>query len=229
MKQRTVFLSISLLLLFSANSFAQKFEGVFTMEVSSIKMPNKTTTMVVSTKGDKLLTSMETQRGNIKMLTDLAANKYTMIMESMKMGMEMPMNTTKKTSTDTTHPTIVQTGDTKTISGHSCQLYKVTIHDQQSNWWMTGDVPLSILIALKSLYGNSAMSRIESPRSEAIEDMFKKGLFPIQVETINDGKTVSTYTFIKYEEKHLDDSIFEIPSDIKIQQMPAMGGMGGRE
>jgi hypothetical protein len=228
MKRHTrFFLGAALVLLFSANGFAQMFEGVITMEITSPKM-KKSMTLITSMKGDKSMAEMQMPQGSMKIYTDQASGKITTVMESMKMGMEMDMNVMAKSVSKDDPPKVEATGEKKIISGHSCELYRLTAHDnKQSNWWMTGDLPRSILNSLREIYKNSKGSLPggnAGTGAVAIEKMFQKGLAPIEIDMLKDGKAESSITFIKYEQKHIDDSIFVIASDIKIQPMPAKGG-----
>ena len=187
MKQhRRIFLGAALVLLFSANAFAQMFEGVITMEITSLRM-EKAMTMVISTKGDRSMAEMQMPQGNMKMYIDKAAGKMTTVMESMKMGMEMNLEKAKEigkeNKEDAKPPKVEATGEKKVINGHSCQLYRVTTHeDSQSNWWMTDDLPKSILNSLRAVYnssGGAMRNKNGGIGAAAIEEMFKKGLVPI--------------------------------------------------
>lgn len=217
-----------LVLLLSVNSFAQGFEGVLQIEISSVKMGDSKMTLTTYCKGDKSMTEMNMPQGNMKMYMDQKTHKSIMVMEAMKMGMEMDMDKAqeKKKNSDDASPTVQTTGETKIINGHSCELYKVTTtKGDQSNWWMTKDVPKSMLASLKNIYNNGAGGfKKQGPGREAIEAMFKKGLAPIQIEMIKEGKIETTMTFVKFEEKDVEDSMFKIPDGITVQKMPNMGG-----
>jgi hypothetical protein len=233
MKQRIGFiLSAAIILLLSANSFAQGFEGIIKMEMTSPKMGDSKMTMTTYIKGDKSMTEMNMPQGSMKVYMDQKTHKSIMVMEAMKMGMEM--NTAdaqeiakKHYDTAASAIKVEETSERKAISGHSCQLFRVTMSNgDQSNWWMTNEVPKSVMASLKNLYNNGWGKKKVGPNSEAIEAMFKKGLAPIQIETVRDGKSEATITFVQYEQKDIENSMFKIADDIKIQQMPAMGGMG---
>ena len=229
---KSLFLAAIITLLLISNASAQMFEGMIMMEITSPKF-DKPMTMTISTKGDHSMFVMQMPQGNINLYIDKASQKITMVMAAMNMGMEMPMTKPDK-STAGAAPKVEEIGDKQMINGHSCELYRVTAQNgNQSNWWVTDDLPKSLLNSMKGVYNNSGSAmrstKGSAPGSEAIEAMFNKGLMPIRVEMLKDGKPATTMTFVKYEQKHLDDSVFIVPSDIKIQQMPAgMGGMGGQ-
>ena len=222
-------------LLLTTNSFAQGFEGVVKMEISSPKMGDSKMTLTTYCKGDKTMTEMNMPQGNMKMYMDQKTHKSTMVMEAMKMGMEMntseAQTIVKNQKDSSSSPVKVEgTAERKVISGHNCELYHVTMtNGDQSNWWMTKEVPKSVLASLKNIYNNGAAGmKKQGPGNEAIETMFRKGMAPIQIEMIKDGKPETTITFVQYEQKDIEDSMFKIADDIKIQQMPAgLGGMGG--
>ena len=126
---------------------------------------------------------------------------------------------------DTISPRITATGEKKAISGHDCERYTIITHKgDSSDWWMTKDVPKGLMKSLRAAIekGMSGGMRGQG-RSEiggSVEAMFKKGMMPMQIVSKQ-----ATVTFISFEERKLDDSIFVIPSDITIQEMPS--GMGG--
>jgi hypothetical protein len=225
-------LSAFLVLLFSSSSFAQKFEGAITMEITSAKL-QQPMTMVIATKGERSTMTMQLPTGNMKLYFDQEAEKMTMVMGTM--GMETDLKKAKEKVKEKTknvsETKVVATGEKKVINGHTCELYRVTGKDSsQSNWWMTDDLPKSLLNSLHSIYNNSGKAsmagKTHGPGAEVIAEMFKKGLVPIKFETLKDGNVETTMTFVSYEQKHLDDSEFMIPKDVIIRPMPDMSGMG---
>jgi hypothetical protein len=226
MKQlRSFFLSIAIVLFLSATASAQMFEGTITMEVLSPRM-QKPVTIVTNIKGDKSMSVMPMgPQGNMKVYTDKASGKMTSVMGTMGMSMDMkPANEKAKKTLDSM--TIEATGEKRAINGHDCELYHVTVNGKHSNWWVTGDLSKSLLQALQSIYqsGGGTMHSKGSFGEEAFDQIFKKGLMPMRIESSDGGKSSTTMTIVGYEQKHLDDSIFIIPSDVKIQSMPGMGG-----
>jgi len=225
------FLVIVLALLFCSKASAQLFEGVINMEISS-PILEKPMTMAISVKGDRSMTAMQTSKGNMNMYFDKASGKLTTVLGSMKIGFEMDMkqaqDTSRKSAQDTSLATIEATGEKQVISGHHCELYHVTnASSELSNWWTAADLPKSLLNSLKAIYdniGKGGTQGLNGPGSAAIQAMFKRGLMPVQVESIRDGKPETTITFLKHEQKHLDDSVFAIPADVKIRSMPNLGG-----
>ena len=215
--------------LVSASSFAQSFEGTISMEVSSQSMGDKPIPMTISTKGDKSAIQIDAPQGSMTMIMDRSTDKMTMIMAAQKMGMEMDMKKMEeKAGKSESKSEVKETDERKMINGYNCRLFIVTSEKAgASNWWMTKDLPKSMISALKSAYkhGSMGMMRGKSTNNHEIEELFEKGWLPIRMEMNKDGKSESSLTFLKYEQKSLDDSIFAIPTDIKIMQMPA--GMGG--
>ena len=164
-------------LLLSATGFAQRFEGVITMEVTTPKTDK--TTIITSTKGDKSLTEVTSPMGNIKVYLDQSAGKSTMVMG--KMGMETDLNTPndKKPSDASKPPTVIATGEKQVINGYNCERYHATTDKgDQSDWWMTGDLPKSILNTMKSAFDKGLSGGMRNqkrgPMGEAVEEMFKK-------------------------------------------------------
>ncbi len=224
------FLGAAVMLFVSTSVFAQAFEGVISMEISSSSSGEKPIPMSISTKGKKSLIQIEAPQGSMAMYMDRESEKTTMVMEAQKMGMEMDMKKIEEMAKSSDQKSSVkETDEKKMINGYNCELYTVTSEKgSTSNWWMTKDLPKSMIQALKSAFKNGSMGLSRGRKSGSnheIEELFEKGLLPIRMESIKDGKFESTVSFLKYEQKKLDDSIFIVPADINIMQMPA--GMGG--
>ncbi len=230
MKQRISYLlTFAFALFLSGNAFAQKtFEGTMTMEIASHQKDNAKMTMTTSVKGEKSVMELQMAQGNMKMFIDQAAGKMTMVMEALKMGMVTDLKkaeeAAKKLPQDLEPPTITATGEKKNINGHECERYQVITHTgDSSNWWMTKDVPERMLKSLRATLEKGMKNAVRSRAGgigSSMEALFKKGMMPIQIESKQ-----ATITFVKFEEKQIDDSVFVIPSDITIQEMPA--GLGG--
>jgi len=228
-----ILLSALLAFFFTNVSFAQTFEGTITMEISSAKL-QQPMTMVISTKGEKSATEMQTSQGSMKMYFDKTEGKMTTVIGKMGIQMDIKeaMDKAKEKKKDALSSKVTATGEKQVINGHTCELYIVTAKDSnRSNWWMTADLPKSLLNSLHNIYNNSARAplgaRSGSPGMEAIGEMFKKGLVPIKVEILKEGKPETTMSFVSYEQKHLDNSVFEIPKDVIFQPLPTgMSGMG---
>ena len=207
------------------NAFAQGFEGTISMEIATAKTGDKTIPMSISTKGDKSLIKVDGPMGAMNMYTDRKLEKITMVMPAQKMGISM--STAAKTEKGSDDSKVTVTEKKKMINGYNCQLYTVTSEKSGTvtDMWLTGDLPKSMAFAFKNAFSNPG-GRNSKSLSPAIEEIFKKGLLPIQFEVKKDGKTESTVNFLSYKEEKLDDSVFVIPSDIKVRDMPAMGGGG---
>ncbi|MEP7235008.1 MAG: DUF4412 domain-containing protein [Ignavibacteriota bacterium] len=216
----------------STAAFCQPFEGNINMQITSAKMAQPIS-LAISTKGDKTAMQMDMPQGSIKVYFDKAAGKMTTVMGKMGMQMDIPKtNDAIKEKSSESGIDIVNSGEKKMINGHSSVRYIATTKDGlKSNWWMTDDLPKSLINSLHEIYKNSGKAamaaRTSAPASAAIAEMFKKGLVPIQVEMLKDGIPETTITMMSFEQKHLPDSEFVIPSDIMIRPMPGMPGMGG--
>jgi hypothetical protein len=227
------FLSAVFVALCSFNVFAEGFEGILTMNITSAKM-EKPMTMMITTKGEKSVVSMEMPQGAMKMYVDHSTGKMVTVMESMKMGMEMDLKKMEEmTKNSEAAPKIEATNEKKVINGHNCELYRITsAKGDVSNMWMTDDLPKSLLNTMQSAFKNGLDGGMRGQKNNAttaaMKSLFEKGLVPIQIESLHDGKVETTITFIKYEQKKLDDSIFIVPSDIKIRQMPSFMGGGAK-
>ncbi len=210
---------------------AQPFEGTITLQVTAPQLGNKPMEVMTSMKGDKAVTEMNGPMGSMKVYIGVRPGKIVQVMSGMKMGMQMDVPPSSANDS-LMAPVPVATGQHQTIAGYDCELYLIPMRDTSVKMkaWMTTGAAKMVMDGLRSAFTRSGRA-MPGPMSSAFGKMFQKGLVPIKVESPMPDGSVSTVVFEKYETKSLDDSIFEIPSDIKINDMGAgmMGrpGMGG--
>jgi hypothetical protein len=183
---------------------AQSFEGVveYTVTTEEGTMP-----MTYMSKGDNVRVEMEGRPGmKAVILMDTKANKSTMLMEQMKMYMEMP--SAPSTDEETTKPEITKTGKTRKILGYDCQEYIVKEGDEVTDVWVTKDL------------GKFQMFRMGGPGAKKEADEWQKIIgsengFPLLATTKNGDDQVSKMVATKVDKKSLDNALFQIPEGFK--------------
>ena len=219
------FLFAAFIAVTSVNTLATGFEGVISMQAVVAQMGDQAIPITISTKGEKTLMEMSIPMGTMKIIMDRETGKMTTIMGQNGMQRDMNSDAKKNKKSDPDDTKVVATGEKKVINGHNCELYIVTFKDGESDMWVTSEMPATMLEAMKSSFtgGMQALSSRGGSGGGGFEEIFKKGLVPIQVEMKKDGKLNATVTVLSFEQKKLDDSVFEVPADVQIMQMPAGG------
>lgn len=209
----------------SLTTLAHGFEGVISMQAIVAQIGDQAIPITISTRGEKTLMEMSIPMGTMKIIMDRAAGKMTTIMGQNGMQRDINSGTKKNRKSDHDDTKVVATGEKKVIKGHNCELYIVTFKDGESDMWVTSEMPATMLEAMKSSFtgGMQALSARGGSAGGGFEEIFKKGLVPVQVEMKKDGKVNATITVLSFEQKKLDDSVFEVPADVQIMQMPAGG------
>lgn len=85
--------------------------------------------------------------------------------------------------------------------------------------WMTPDLPKDVQYAL---FNWMASSPKQDPNQiKMLKELTDKGLAPVRIVVLNDGKVGMTMEFVKYERKSLPDALFIPPADVKFDAVPS--------
>ncbi len=215
MKKLSIFSTviISFMFLFQGLSYSQSsFEGKVTMKVQSEGNSN---TMNYLIKGNKMRMEFSGMGHTGVMIMDVANKKADMLMPEQKMYMEINMNDFKDLAKDQAKDVdFKKTDETKTINGYDCVKWVYKSKDAHGDMWMTKDLGSFMMF-------NSPMGHSEQP--EWMKTIQNEGYFPMLVTIYdNDNKTTSQMEVTSVEKKSLDASLFTVPSDYKLFQMPNM-------
>jgi hypothetical protein len=215
MKQVSSLLATFALLLVAvavpANLHAQTFEGVVEY---SITTEEGTMPMTYMSKGDNVRVEMEGRPGmKAVILMDTKQNKATMLMEQMKMYMEMPEP--QSSDEEAAKPEITKTGKTQKILGYECQEFIVKEGDEVTDVWVTKDL------------GKFQMFRMGGPGAKKEADEWQKVIgsengFPLLATTKEGDEQISKMVATKVEKKSLDDALFKIPEGFKAMDASMM-------
>jgi len=205
---------------------AQTFEGVVTWEMSIPMLGDQKIPVTISIKGDKTVSVMDVpMQGSMKMYSDRASKKMTIVQEAQKQGMEMDMakmEEMKKNLPDTSIPK--PTGKKDKIKGYNAEEYSTTTDGGiEVDLWLSKDMPKEVAAGINSSNESNMQTQLNSSKNTVFKELFKKGYAPLRTVVKKDGDVQMTMEFTKVESKKLNDSLFVIASDITIQKMdPSM-------
>ena len=183
---------------------AQSFEGVVEF---SITTEQGTIPMTYLMKGDNIRVEMEGPGGRKgTVLMDAKEGKSVMLMDQMKMYMELP--TPPPPDSSEAKPEITKTGKTQKILGYECQQFIIKDAETKSEVWVTKDL---------GTFRMAGMGRRDrGSRAEAWQKIIgSEGAFPLQATTQKGDEQVSKMIATKIEKKSLDESLFKIPEGYK--------------
>jgi hypothetical protein len=199
----------------SGPSFASGFEGAITMRTTTAHGPSD---MVFLTKGGKLRVDVAQPNGQVAhTILDPATQKLTVVMDSQRMAMQMPIPSAPPGS-PSSPPTVSRTGKHETIAGYDCEDWNIVA--------ASGNHESACVAQGLAFFDFSAMAGPTSGHSWAQELRDKNG-FPLRaVETDPSGKEVSRMEVTKIEKRPLGDDTFTVPSGFNVMSVPGMmGGM----
>ncbi len=202
---RTSFLSVAFaaivtLAALSSQLRAQKFEGTVDFTLTT---DNRTVPMTLMIKGDNIRVETEGRPGmKAVILMDTKENKSTMIMDAMKMYMEMPIPQARDSSIP--KYSFNKTGKTQKLLGYDCNEYLFTDGKTQANVWVTKE------LGSVAHYG-MGLGRPGNRTDAWQEALGKEGGFALLTVVKTEDRGESTIKATKVEKKSLDDALFKIP------------------
>ncbi len=209
---------------FAAPARAQNsFEGVIDFKFEG----HDSMGMVQTSKGNMVRIDIAGgPRGEVSMVMDTKANTMTMIMYSRKMYMVNPLPSLDSAlANDKRKTTITKTGQTETVAGVSCEIYKGTTTNEDGKV-EEGQACLAKGVGFVFF---STMNRgrggPQGSAAEVFKELAAQDLHVVKAWTMKDGQMVPVIEAIKIERKSVPNSTFEVPADFMKMQMPM--GMGG--
>lgn len=191
---------------------AQSFQGIieFTITTDQGTMP-----MTYMTKGENVRVEMEGRPGmKAAFLIDAKENKSVMLMEQMKMYMEV--SAPPAADSGKPKPQITKTGKTQKILGYDCQQFLIKDGEMQSEVWVTKELGTFQMFRMASRERNN--------NAEAWQKMVgSEGGFPLLAITKEGDTQISKMAATKVEKKSLSDDLFKIPDGFKLFDSSMMG------
>jgi hypothetical protein len=186
-----------------------RFEGVITFAMTMPQLGDQNYESLASIKGDKMMMTTDLgPMGSMQIYSDKVKHTHVMVMSMSKTAIETDDSKGKLTSTGDTM--VISTANTQTINGYTTREFDGNSASGAIKIWASADVPASVRDALFWDHSNPGAgdSRIYLLLQE-------KGLAPIRTIKVTNSGTL-TVDFVKFENKKIDDSVFEIPADIKV-------------
>lgn len=201
---RILILSAALCTLFilpraaSASGFEGKVKYMMTVDGGD------STTMVYQFKDGKTRIDVLTSTVGASMLFEKGSTKYVVLLDKQKLFMEHDM-AGKELGGDTANIKVENTGKTETLLGHVCQIWTATSGDGTvAMMWIAPDIDAYFQL------GRTAMSKTTDA---GFKMLAKRGMFPLRMVRMKDGKEVSRTDAISIEPQSLDKTLFSIPED----------------
>ena len=109
------------------------------------------------------------------------------------------------------------TGKTQKIAGYNCELYTIQLDStQEMDIWLTKEFPKDLLVAIRNC--TEAGMKNTGVKSDALMALFQNGYAQVKMEMKYNGITQLTNEFAKAEPQKLDDSMFTVPTNIKVEK-----------
>jgi hypothetical protein len=200
---------------------AQGFEGSVTYKMTNEK--GKVSEMVMSMKGPKMRTDLQSEGHPMTMLIDGPSQTMKMLMTEQKMVMSMDLKgmQERKRSKKHTPTKITPLGTGETIAGRSCENYLVETEDSKNE--VCNSKGLGYFLSPHNPMGGGPSNGLADLDDEIYSRYFTEGFFPLRVTEIKGNKRRVVMEATQVERKSLDASYFEVPAGFSEMKMPGMG------
>ncbi|WP_441001193.1 DUF4412 domain-containing protein [Fodinibius sp. SL11] len=205
---------------FSTPIQAQNFEGVIYFEMADLAKQGmgEIPYMVKGNKGRMEINHMG-QKNAMLMLPD--ESKMVMIIEQMKGYMEMDLNDTSNKNAEmdkTSEIDMTNTGETKTIAGKTCAVWRMESEDGTFETCMAKGLGTFMM----------PQNQMQKQQAPAWAQKFaEEGSMPLEIIEIKNGKRTTQMKATKIEEKSLSDDLFKVPEGYR-DMSGMMKGMQNR-
>jgi GLPGLI family protein len=213
-------LAITILTLFSFQTFAKEFKGVITYKItisgSGVTDEMKTMmpkTMTMTIMGNKSRNEMVMSMGKTVTITNGDEKSTITLMDMMgqKLAIKMTSEEINKELGDSPKATVEVTSETKEIAGYTCKKAIVTVPEEDQE----------IIVYFTEELGTSALN-FDNPQFKDINGVM------LEFEIPNDQFNMH-FEAVSVEKKSVSDSEFTIPDGYQIktkEEMKAMFGGG---
>lgn len=199
---KKIFFAFLLLVLLSTGASAQNFEGVIYYEMAELKAAGMSE-MAYMIKGGKarMEYSDGAQKSSVLFLPE--ENQMVVLIDQMQGYMVMDIGDAEATTENRDNENAEQTGETKTIAGKTCEVWKVT--DPEENYE----------VCVAKNMGNFILPNSEEDTPDWASKLMEEGFMPLEVVTIKNGRRTVDIRATRIEERSIDDSLFSIPEGYK--------------
>jgi hypothetical protein len=184
---------------------AQDFEGVIYYEIPEMKnqgmgeMP-----YMIKDSRARIEFGEGKEKGAMLFLSD--ESKVVFLMDAMKGYMTIDLDETAEMNESVETSEITKTGETKTIAGKNCEVWRITSEEDEVEACMAQGLG-------KFMMPRSPMAQKNTP--EWVKEVMEEGTMPLEVVEIGDNENNLQMRATRIEEKSLESSLFEIPKGYK--------------
>ena len=217
----------ALLLVPTALPAQRAFEGTITYRITAEGATMEVTQM---TKGSKVRTEMEMpgMPGPMYVLMDTEREVMQTVLPSMGMYMEMNLKqiadqvpmTPEMRETMNQAPKIERLGTSDEIAGITCQNYRFTQGDQETEGCIATGMGFFMGGAGGGAPGQGSPFAGMGVDFSKLMAEFKDGMMPLRMRLKQNGNWSTVMEATAVERKSLDDSLFQVPSGLRKMNMP---------
>ena len=204
MKKITTLLSAILILFtFSIPANAQNFEGVIYYKLTRWASQQGANELPYMIKGNKARMEVGQRGMEAAMLIIPEESKTVVIMDDAKGYIEMKMDpTTQNNNEDSSEMSVSRTGETKTIAGKECEVWRSVSEQGTYEACMAQGMGTFIM-------PTGPTQKTQAPKWA--QEFIDQGALPLEVIEINNGNRTVQMVATRIEEKSLSDDLFVIP------------------
>jgi hypothetical protein len=200
------------------------FEGVIEFKFEG----RDSSAMVQTSKGNMVrIDGMGGGAMKVSMILDTKSNTMTMVMYDRKMYMVNPIPSLDSALNASKQKiSISKTGETQTVAGVSCDIYKGTTTKEDGK---VEEGQACLAKGVGFVFFSSMMGRgrgaAQGSMAEAFRELAAKDLHMLKAWSMKDGKMVPVLEAVKIEPKSVPNSTFEVPAGFVKMDMPSGMGM----
>lgn len=199
---------------------AQDFEGIIYFEMADLAKQGMGE-MPYMVKGNKGRMEINHQGQKNAMLMLPGESKMVMIIEQMNGYIEMDLNNTERANTEkdkASEPDMTNTGQTKTIAGKTCEVWRMESEDGTFETCMAKGLGTFMM-------PQNQMQRRNAPAWA--QKFAEEGSMPLEIVEIKNGDRTVQMKATKIVEKSLSDDLFKVPEGYR-DMSGMMKGMQNR-
>lgn len=218
-KLSLIVLTLSIICFIGAptSTTAQDFEGIIHFEMADLakqgmgEMPY----MVKGNKG-RMEVSHRGQKSAMLMLPE--QSKMVILIEQMNGYIEMDAGQDGDSTEGIDDADLNNTGETKTIAGRTCEVWKMESKDGTFETCMTKGMGTFMM----------PQNQMQNQKAPAwVQKFSEEGAMPLEIVEIKNGNRIVQMKATKIEEKSLSDDLFEVPEGYR-DMSGMMKGMQNR-
>lgn len=218
---QAIILAVIILMSSIQMSPAQNFEGVIHYEFAAMEERGMGA-VAYMIKAPKMRMQIGMNGRKVAMLYLPEKSQMVVLIDKMKAYMRMDINQEAPDNKDTgkwEESAMEKTGITKTVAGHSCEIWKVTSDEGDTMTLCMAEGLGTFMMPSNPMAQNSA--------PDWAREIIREGYMPLEVIKNSNGNKEVMMKAVKIEEKALDASLFEIPEGYRdmsamMQQMKNM-------